>query len=460
MLNPPNLAFTPSNLPTDPETKEGYELWHSLILKFSQASKFMYESLGETPAPKNNRDIHLTGRFPHLEGKNHFGETTHAHLQRWYLLGEPCTDYELADGFLGGLHTNGFEYPIIWGSGISAFSNVDEFAPLLCPADQNFYMESANKTITQNPTYDTRPTYPILHPLHEPVFSPSYVRQILHLPADSLEMDFTLGLDPNNRPTEDIRILHFALSLLYSSMLYLSAFKDIFGPSLKKTDMIRTLHQNWDPSTGHLATTMSAYHRHLLNFFMSSSHQMAFISCYGIFRNKYKMYTHGQYGSFYYGRGADRKSFKNQLYTSLKNYITALEIHRHDIPENTLNTQLNHCRILGSLFGIGYYTQWVKGKNYHSYGSVRLSTFFNLTCRANVNSPLWQLWYRYAGVYFNFPQYHRAVLKGRGRYWRRIKHSPNVRLIYLFHQYSKQFWLGCLEGQKAEKLIKYIKKNT
>ncbi len=451
------------------ETSAGFDRFQSLAKKLMAQYGFFYELFGAVPEPENAQDLHVYARlmqakaagFTHLDGspirvdesgRDPFGETRHAHLLRFFGFGVSPTLYPY-DGFYSFPHNTGYEIFTGQRMPISAFTQMEPLIPYFFPTDHNFYTEITCASFLTDDRYDRPPKFPIFDPLHAPVFSPDYFAKS-GLSADILHVDFSVLPVQNPAQRQAVRALNFALTLLYRMVLIQSAFTDLFGFSLKHGDMITHLRHHWE-FHGHSAAGINPFHLHILNYLLSTTHMLAYLVTYCLYRDKYgSSFEDAGHTSIYLGGQSENGSFKAFLAAQVRHMLPvwsqALRDQTADAPQaEALACAIRSALQLAGLFGVAYETSPIVGCNLHAFKTVDFSAgvvrsplidSLPLDVRHCPESPLWRIWYPYAGAFWKKRRINRQLFLGDGRFWERYRDEPRAWLYHIGYTYSERFW--------------------
>jgi hypothetical protein len=457
------------------ETDEGYNKFESIAKKLFEQFKFLYEVYGKNPAAENQNDIHaysflleaqkkgytnLDGSPIRLtqQGKDPFGETSHAHYQRLFLTGAPFTSYQ-NDGFCSFLHNNGYEIFTGAFAPLTSFAETGPVVPYIFPTDHNYYTEITNLSYLNDARYDSTNKKPIYHPAHAEVFSEAYFKKI-RLNTCLLKAVFQKTNNATQKETHAIRTLNFALALLNSMILIQSAYIDMFGFSITKKNMVAYIKKNWLYPKGLKTQGINKFHLHILNYLFSAGHAVSYLTCYCLYRHKFRDEPPDPGHTSCYPDKNIKNSFKDLLEEQIKVALTLwskklAEFKNKSKETEQILTNIQAAVELASLFGAGYETKPTLGKNFnfsiekdfgkYCKGTERFGSL-NFIVKYNPASPLWKFWYIYCGRYWANKNVNMQIFKGRGRYWKMYnKKHPRAWLYHTGYQYSTGFWKDCFQ---------------
>lgn len=410
-------------------------------LALAEQFKFNFETLGLTPAELDPDDIHAV-RFLKLLPQFHprdieFGETKHVHFNRHLAFGGPVTGYPLPSGVLTDHHFTFETYECLWPFALFEFSAISETAPLVFATDRNFFMECCNATFLSDPSYQKWVGYPIYAPAHAPIFSESGF-QALGISPDVLTPGFQMPDLPI--ASETLATLNFCQQLFFSATLILWGLQQFFGADIGQSPAF--LHSHWHPISGENRGRFSSYDQHFLAYLYLVIHPAATLLAYGVYRNKYGVESSHR-TTLFVQEGERVLALKDRLKLATQDYLSTIETAPHismDIQEKA-----RAAIHLGQLFGIGYSTVPEKGQNPHwntphTFDAPRLAHLgMKVTVEHDVSSPLWRLFYDYAGEWWTIDQI-QQIAAGQGPEWTEFQQHPRAAAIHCSHQIVAAFW--------------------
>lgn len=423
----------------------------AILLALSEQFKFNFEALGSAPPETDSDDIHAD-RFLKLLPSYHpqatyFGETRHVHFNRHLAFGGPVTGYPLPSGVMTDHHFTFETYECLWPFAMFEFMAIADAAPLIFPTDRNFFMECCNSTFLTDPAYRGWMGYPIYTAAHALIFSESSFDRFGMSPS-LLTPGFQIPEIPMLPST--IPTLNFCQQLLFSATLILWGLQEFFGPVLSESADFLTAE--WDPKIGEKRHSVSLYDRHLLSYLYLVIHPVSTLLTYGVYRNKYGVETSHR-TTLFVQQGDQTLALKELLRLEIQQYLSAIEA-APTISFEWLEKAKAAVQ-LGQLFGLGYGTVPEKGQNPHwniphTFTAPRLKQMgLNLTVNHDPTSPLWRIFYDYAGDWWT-PDQIQQIAAGAGPEWDMRHRHPRALAIHYSHQIVGTFWQQNLDKIQSD----------
>jgi hypothetical protein len=210
----------------------------------------------------------------------------------------------------------------------------------------------------------------------------------------------------------------------------------------------------------------------------------SYLACYCLYRDKYTFkdgIKDEGHTSIFMGKEKENSSFKwflkdtiEKLIVYLAKEIKSLE-EKNKIPEiNVHVTNIKGLLQLGEMFGLGYKTKGIVGKNYNIFApidfgqKIEKSPYLkniNFIVKHNPYSPLWKSWFVYHGKFWRKKKENKQIFLGHGPLWKKFNSEPKAWLNFVGLQYSKLFWsdyfsfLKCFnkDRSKNKQLNKFLK---
>jgi hypothetical protein len=452
------------------ETSEGYEAFRSLILKLSAHYGFFYDMLGSRPDSTGENDPHLwplladmhRRGIPHpwgepiriaSDGRDLFGEHSHVHLLRQFVLGGDITPYITQDHRPHYLHNSGYECFTGTYLPLAEMVHRDDAIPLVVPTAHNFYTELCNVSFLADARYDTTLPKPARHPRHGDVFLAGYLEK-MGLDAVLLDADFSAEGYASDTAKKAVRAVNFALQFFWHVTLVISGFIDLFGFSWDHRQMVGHLRHHWQLGSGTMARQINPFHLHLLNYVLSTTHMAAYMVTYCIYRDKYHEPVNDTHASVYLGRSVALPAFREFLTDCasvlIRHEAESLGPQAPDAQVAQVRTRIGALLRLTAYFGIGHRCEPIVGKNINtsvvvdfsrSIGSDSRLADLPFQVRHCAQSPLWSFWHTYAGKFWIGRDVNRQIFLGKGPGWKRNRHHPRAWLMRLGYQYSQCYWM-------------------
>lgn len=388
----------------------------SLILALFENFKFNYESLGKLPRPLDASDVHPYDYLKHFDAytrKDHyFEEKNHVHFNSFIAYNKPFTAYPMKSA-AACHHFTLEQYQYLWGSALFDISDWKETAPLIFSVDNNYFMESCNAAFLLDDRYLDPNSYPASHSLHKNCYSEDMFKK-MRVPRSLLMKSFQLeGVE---MPDDSIRTLNFCLRIFHVSYSILCALDELFGNN--NDQALRHIDQ-WRYPHGEKIRKVPLFKLNILSFLYLSMHPMATALCYGLYRNKYGIdQTHRT--MFYVRTREDYFPLKDFLLSKAKEYLAATNLqlnHADNDRAKKIRKKTIACLDLLRMFGCGYSTDNLKGKNTHINSPVDLEPEIkhpvlddvDFVVQHDERSPLWRIFYDYCGQWWDIEEISRVI---------------------------------------------------
>ena len=317
------------------ESKEGYEFFEQLAKKLFEHFKYQYEVLSPVVLPENEDDIHIyqyikkaaEKEIINLDGTKYivpesgciFNEKRHVHFTRFHAFGGINTPFPLGKS-MANHHLTLEDYVLSLKYPLFKFAYNEEIIPYVFPTDHNYFLESANNCFMDDNKYDVKPNPIIYHSMHKEIYTPKYFNDKLNVSPILLSFKTNISTKfvkilSRGKNVKYNRTINFALQLLYSSILILSGFVDIFGSSRNRSEMLLNLNENWTYPNGRKIKGINIYHLNILSFLYLTFHPTATVLGYGLYRNKYGVNS----------KSAHRTAFyltDDKIVIALKDYVS------------------------------------------------------------------------------------------------------------------------------------------